>query len=60
MDSQYEALFHMMVLEFTSIRKELAEHLKNDIEASQRKRLIEGLESFFAERDSLLKQANLI
>ncbi len=60
MDSQYEALFHMMVLEFTSIRKELAEHLKNDIEASQRKRLIGGLESFFAERDSLLKQANLI
>ncbi len=59
-DSQYEALFHMMVLEFTSIRKELSEHLKNDIEASQRKHLIEGLESFFQERDSLLKQANLI
>jgi hypothetical protein len=60
MDSQYEALFHMMVLEFTSIRKELAEHLKNDIEASQRKHLIDGLESFFQERDSLLKTANLI
>ena len=60
MDSQYEALFHMMVLEFTSIRKELAEHLKNDIEASQRKHLIEGLETFFQERDSLLKTANLI
>jgi hypothetical protein len=59
-DSQYEALFHMMVLEFTSIRKELSEHLKNDIEASQRKHLIEGLESFFQERDSLLKTGNLI
>ncbi len=59
-DSQYEALFHMMVLEFTSIRKELAEQLKNDIEASQRKHLIEGLESFFQERDSLLKTGNLI
>jgi hypothetical protein len=59
-DSQYEALFHMMVLEFASIRKELAESLKNDLEASQRKHLIGGLENFFQERDSLLKQGNLI
>ena len=59
-DSQYEALFHMMVLEFTSIRKELSENLKNDIEANQRKTMIQGLESFFEERDSLLKGANLI
>ena len=54
MDSQYEALFHMMVLEFTSIRKELGEHLKNDIEAIQRKRLIDGLENFFKEREGLM------
>ena len=59
-DSQYEALFHMMVLEYTSIRKEIGELLKNDIEATQRKTLIDGLESFFKEREALLKGANLI
>ena len=60
MDSQFEALFHMMVLEFTSIRTELSEHLKKDIEANQRKQIIDGMESFLKERDSLLKGANLI
>jgi hypothetical protein len=59
-ESQYEALFHMMVLEYTSIRKELGEDLKKDIEAVQRKQIIDGVESFFIERDSLLKGANLI
>ena len=59
-DSQYEALFHMMVLEYTSIRKEIGEELKNDIEATQRKTLIDGVENFLKERDSLLKGANLL
>jgi hypothetical protein len=59
-DSQYEALFHMMVLEYSSIRQELGEQLKNDIEAVQRKTLIDGVENFLKERDTLLKETNLM
>ena len=59
-DSQFEALFHMMVLEFASIRKEIGEELKNDIEATQRKTLIDGVENSLKERDALLKGANLL
>jgi hypothetical protein len=60
MDSQYEALYHMLVLEYTSVRKEIGESLKNDIEAVQRKAIIGGVESFLKERDTLLRGANLI
>jgi hypothetical protein len=59
-DSQYEALFHMMVLEYASIRKEIGEQLKNDIEANQRKIIIDGVENFLKERDTLLKSSNLL
>ena len=59
-DSQYEALFHMMVLEYTSIRKEIGGALKNDIEAIQRKKMIDNVENFLKERDTLLKEGNLI
>jgi hypothetical protein len=59
-ESQYEALFHMLVLEYTSIRKEIGESLKKDIEADQRKAIIDGVESFLKERDQLLKNANLV
>jgi hypothetical protein len=60
MDSQYEALYHMMMLEYTSVRKEIGEALKKDIEAVQRKQIIGGVESFLKERDTLLRSANLI
>ncbi len=59
-DSQYESLFHMMVLEYASIRKEIGEELKNDIESTQRKTLIDSVENFLKERDTLLKGANLL
>ena len=59
-DSQYEALFHDMVLEYTSVRKEIGENLKKDIEATQRKTIMDGVESFFNEREVLLKGANLL
>ncbi|MBS1960237.1 MAG: hypothetical protein JST80_12240 [Bdellovibrionales bacterium] len=59
-DSQYEALFHMFVLEFASVRKEIGDQLKNDLEATQRKKIIDGVESFLKERDTLLKGANLL
>ncbi len=57
-DSQYEALFHMMVLEFTSIRKELSHALGKDIESIQRQTLIEDLRSFLREREALRKEAH--
>lgn len=59
-DSQYEAQFHMMVLEFASLQKEFGEALKKDLEATQRKKIIAGVESFLKERDTLLKGANLL
>jgi len=60
MDSQYEALYHMMVLEYASVRKEIGESLKKDIDSVQRRKIIEGVEAFLKERDTLLKNANLI
>jgi len=59
-DSQYEALFHMMSLEYASVRKEIGEALPKDIEALQRKEIINGVESFLKERDTLLRDAKLI
>jgi len=59
-DAQYEALFHMMVLEYTSVRKEIGGSLKGDLESTQRKTIIDGVESFLKERDQLLKGANLL
>jgi hypothetical protein len=59
-DSQYEALFHLMVLEYTSIRKEIGENLKQDIEATQRRTMIDNTESFLKDREALLKGAKLL
>ena len=50
----------MMLLEYTSIRKEIGEELKNDIEATQRKKIIHNVEKFLKERDELLKGAKLL
>ncbi len=60
MDSQYEALFHNMMLEYTSVRKEIGEGLKNDIESVQRKEILNGVETFLKDRDTLLRNAHLI
>ena len=59
-DSQYESLFHMMVLEYTSIRKEIGENLKKDIEATQRRTIIGSVESFLKERETLLKEIKVL
>ncbi len=59
-DSQLEALFHMMVLEYASIRKEIGENLKKDIEATQRRTLISNMESFLKDRETLLKGAKIL
>ena len=54
-DSQYEALLHQMMLEFVSIRKELGEELAGDIEAVQRKTLLDSIGNFLSEREALLR-----
>lgn len=58
--SQLEALHHMMVLEFTSLRKEIGEALPQDIEAKQRNTIINSNENSIKERDTLLKELKLI
>jgi hypothetical protein len=51
----YEQLTHMMSLEFASIRPELSGRLSNDIDARQRKVLIDSVEGFIVEREKTLK-----
>lgn len=50
----YETLFHNLVYEYVSIRKELS-NLKNDIEYQQRVDIINNLMAFLNERNELLK-----
>lgn len=59
-DAQFEALHHMLVLEFASLQKEFNEALPEDLETTQRKKIISGVESFLKERDQLLKSSNLL
>lgn len=51
----YEQLTHMMSLEFASIRPELSQRLGNDIDARQRKVLIDTVEGFINDREKVLK-----
>lgn len=59
-ESQYEAFLHLLILEFASVKKELGEHLKKDIEARQRTRIIEALQASLQERETLLKAKGLL
>ncbi|NDG84398.1 MAG: hypothetical protein EBX52_05080 [Proteobacteria bacterium] len=59
-DSQYEAILHQMTLEFVSIRRELGEELAGDIEAIQRKTILEGVESFLNEREAILHAPGIL
>jgi hypothetical protein len=51
----YEQLTHMMSLEFASIRPEISQRLENDIDARQRQVLIQDVEGFIKERETVLK-----
>ena len=51
----YETLFHLLNLEFVSIRPELSERLGNDIEFVQRHKIIQSLEEFLKEREEVWK-----
>lgn len=59
-ESQYEALLHLMILEFSSVKKELGEALQKDIEAVQRTRIIEEWKTSLQEREKLLLKKDLI
>ncbi len=58
-DRQLESLYHLMVTEFASIRKEL-EALPNDLEATQRKMLIASIEKSLSEREALLRSFKIL
>lgn len=59
-ESQYEAFLHLLVLEFTSVRKEIGEHLPKDIEARQRSQIISEFETSLEERDLVLRAKGLL
>jgi hypothetical protein len=51
----YESAFHLLNLDYVSLRPELSERLKNDIEFVQRRKVIEHLETSLKGRDQVLK-----
>lgn len=51
--SMYESMMNMLVLEFVSIKKEIASSLGPDKEAELRQMVIENLKSYMSERDRL-------
>jgi hypothetical protein len=55
MEPLIESLFHILSLEYVSIREELNKKLQNDLDSTQRQVLIEGIEKSFSERTAFLK-----
>lgn len=53
-EAQIESLFHILTLEYVSIREELNKKLDNDLDSTQRQHLIEGIEKSFSERTDFL------
>jgi hypothetical protein len=51
----YESAFHLINLDYVSLRPELSERLENDIEFVQRRTVIERLEKSFEEREAVLQ-----
>lgn len=49
----YESMMNMLVLEFTSIKKEIAQNLEGDRESELRIQVIENLKNYLKERDRL-------
>ena len=49
----YESMMNMMVLEYVSIKKEIANNLKGDMESELRQAVIQNLQNFLEERDRL-------
>ncbi len=50
----YESLFYLMNMDYASIEPEIGHRLNSDIEALQRRKVIESLEGFFNDRQAIL------
>lgn len=53
-EPQYESLFHILTLEFVSVKPEMSEKLPNDIEMTQRRTIIDTIDGFFQDREKTL------
>jgi hypothetical protein len=54
-EPMYESIFHMLNLEFVSLRPELAERLTQDVEYRQRHAVIATVEQFIKDRDAVVQ-----
>lgn len=52
-DLQYENLFHMLNIEYVSLKKEFSNNLRGDDESTQREAIIEDIKEFLIDRDKL-------
>jgi hypothetical protein len=57
-DGLYESLLHMLVLEYTSIKKEIAEAVNEDSEVEDRRALIEEVKESLNQREKLFNHGN--
>lgn len=58
-EPMYESLFHILSLEYVSLREEFNKKLENDIESTQRQSLIEAIQGSFEERTRFLKAVGM-
>lgn len=56
LNNQFENLFHLLNIEYVSLKKEFSHNLKDDSEALLREGLINSIKSFFTQRDQLFNQ----
>lgn len=55
-DSQFESLFHLINIEYVSLKKEFSHNLRADNESNLRELLVARLENFIKQRDDLYKR----
>lgn len=58
-EPMYESLFHILSLEYVSLREEFNRNLQNDVESTQRQALIEAIQASFEERTRFLKAVGM-
>lgn len=54
-DNLQETLFHLLNLEYVSIKKEISNRLPKDIESIQRATVIKNIQKYLVDRDKLIK-----
>lgn len=52
----YESLYHILTMEYVSIKTELGQRLGNDIESLQRKVIVENTRDFFNDRQQVVNR----